>query len=316
MSKILVTGGAGFIGSNLVNLLVEQDNDVIIFDNGFRNGFRNLEQIKEKITIVEGNITLKEDWNRLPKDCDFVYHLAAINGTKYFYEIPETVLKVNVQGVLNFVEWLEHTSTKQIFFASSPEVYGFPQKFPTPETEYITVPDPNNARFSYSSSKIVGETIIINFARQLGIDFSIARIHNVYGPNDTFEHVIPEFIRKCVTKELFTVQGDGKDTRCFCYISDAIEAILLITQSSNVINEIYNIGSDEETSINQLIELLQSIHGKKLSPIYEDFKNPGTKRRVPDITKICKLGYKPKISLQIGLQKTYDWYSKFYNDEK
>ena len=195
-------------------------------------------------------------------------------------------------------------------------MYGIPQKFPTPETEYITVPDTNNTRFSYSSSKIVGETIIINFARQLGIDFSIARIHNVYGPNDTFEHVIPEFIRKCVTKEPFTVQGDGKDTRCFCYISDAIEAILLITQSSNVINEIYNIGSDEETSINQLIELLQSIHGKELSPIYEDFKNPGTKRRVPDITKICKLGYKPKISLQIGLQKTYDWYSKFYNDEK
>ena len=149
MSKILVTGGAGFIGSNLVNLLVEQDNNVIVFDNGFRNGLGNLEQIKEKITIVEGNITLKEDWNRLPKDCDFVYHLAAINGTKYFYEIPETVLKVNVQGVLNFVEWLENTSTKQIFFASSPEVYGFPQKFPTPETEYITVPDPNNTRFSY-----------------------------------------------------------------------------------------------------------------------------------------------------------------------
>jgi len=94
------------------------------------------------------------------------------------------------------------------------------------------------------------------------------------------------------------------------------EAILLLIVWSNVKNEIYNIGSDEETSINQLIELLQSIHGKELSPIYEDFKNPGTKRRVPDITKICKLGYKPKISLQIGLQKTYDWYSKFYNDEK
>ena len=316
MSKILVTGGAGFIGSNLVNLLVEQDNNVIVFDNGFRNGLGNLEQIKEKITIVEGNITLKEDWNRLPKDCDFVYHLAAINGTKYFYEIPETVLKVNVQGVLNFVEWLENTSTKQIFFASSSEVYGFPQKFPTSETEYITIPDPMNARFSYSASKIVGETIIINFARKLGIDFSIARFHNVYGPNMGFEHVIPEFIRKCVKKEPFTVQGDGKDSRCFCYISDALEGILSITQSSNVMNEIYNIGTDEETSINQLIELLQSIHGKEFSTIYEDFKNSGTKRRVPDITKICKLGYNPTISLQVGLKKTYDWYSKFYEDEK
>tara|TARA_B110000438_G_scaffold288112_1_gene321172 strand:- start:9527 stop:10465 length:939 start_codon:yes stop_codon:yes gene_type:complete len=308
--KILVTGGSGFIGSNLIAELIKK-HEVIAFDNGFRAGFENILS-NSNVTLVKGDVTKKEDWAKLPTDVDFVYHLAAINGTKFFYEIPSKVLEVNVRGTLNFVEWIKDTNAKQFFFASSSEVYGFPKIFPTPETEPLTVPDPINPRFSYSSSKIIGETIAINFAKSYGIDFTIGRFHNVYGPKMGFEHVIPEFIRKCVKKEKFTVQGDGNEARCFCYISDAINALTLLMNSTDSKNKIYNIGTNEEIKINDIISILENIHNQSISPTYEEFKNAGTKRRVPDISKITKLGFIPEISFKDGLKLSYDWYSAHY----
>ena len=210
------------------------------------------------------------------------------------------------------MECIKSTNCKRIFFTSSSEVYGFPSIFPTPENSILSIPDPTNPRFSYSSSKIVGETIIVNYAKSIGIDYTIARLHNAYGPKMGFEHVIPEFIRKVVKKEKFLVNGDGTESRSFCYISDIIEEIKLITNQSNGKNEIFNIGNPVETSINELILELEKIYGNKISPVYTKFKNPGTKRRVPDISKIKKLGYTPKISLSNGLQKTYEWYSNYY----
>ncbi len=310
--KIFVSGGAGFLGINLIEELLRNENEIVVLDNGFRAGFDNISTLKNHLSIIDGSVTDNESWKKVPKDIDFALHLAAINGTKYFYEIPQLVLEVNVQGTLNFMNWVKDTSASKIFFASSSEVYGIPKIFPTPETEPLLVPDPQNARFSYSSSKLVGETITINFARKFGIDYSIARFHNVYGPRMGFEHVIPEFIRKCVKNETFTVQGNGKETRSFCYISDAIEGIILTCDHSLARNEIFNIGTNEEVSINELIIKLEKTHGKKISPVYTEFKNAGTPRRIPDISKIKKLGYKQKISLEEGLKKTYEWYSNYY----
>jgi nucleoside-diphosphate-sugar epimerase len=312
MKKVLVTGGSGFLGSYLISELIKNDKEVIVLDNGFRQGFSNLSSFNNNVTLVKGDVTKREDWNLLPKDIDFVFHLAAINGTKYFYEIPEKVINVNILGTMNFVDWLQNTSVKRFFFASSSEVYGKPRIFPTPETESLQIPDPNNPRYSYSSSKIMGETITINFAKSYGIDFSIARIHNAYGPQMGSEHVIPEFIRKCVKEESFTVQGDGETSRSFCYVTDIINAIILISTHQKGRNEIFNIGNPTETSINELIKLLEKIHGKQIKPIYEPFLKAGTNRRVPDLKKISKLGYKPKVNLEKGLKETYDWYEKIY----
>jgi len=283
-----------------------------VFDNGFRVGFNNIEPLKEKITVVKGSVSDVEDWKKLPKDIESAFHLAAINGTRFFYEIPEKILEVNVQGTLNFVKWLGNSNVKKIFFASSSEVYGFPKVFPTSETEPLTVPNPTNPRFSYSSSKIIGETITINYSRKYGIDFTIARFHNVYGPHMGFEHVIPEFIRKCVKNEPFTIQGDGTQSRCFCYISDAVDGVMLINEHPKAKNGIYNIGTNEEVCIRELVLMLEKIHGKKIDPVYEEFQNAGTKKRVPSIAKIRELGYKPKISLEEGLRNTYEWYANYY----
>ncbi|MBS3923074.1 MAG: NAD-dependent epimerase/dehydratase family protein [Nitrosarchaeum sp.] len=291
--------------------LIHHNHEVVIFDNGFRVGFDNVENMKN-IQQIKGNVANLEDWNQLPSDIEQVFHLAAINGTKYFYEIPEKILEVNVGGTLNLFKWIPKTQVKKIFFASSSEVYGFPNVFPTPESETLCIPNSKNPRFSYSSSKIIGETITINFCKSLGIDYLIGRFHNVYGPKMGFEHVIPEFIRKCVKNEPFTVQGDGNETRSFCYIDDAIAGILCIANNSNARNDIFNIGTCEEVSINDLIKKLESIHGSSILPIYKEFKNAGTKRRVPDITKIENIGYKPLIPLVNGLELTYNWYKEYY----
>jgi len=215
--NILVTGGAGFLGSYLVEKLIHEGKNVVIFDNGFRAGFDNIKN-NRNVETIKGDVTKMSDWEKIPKQIDFVYHLAAINGTRFFYEIPEKVLDVNIKGTQNFLEWLKTTNVESFFFASSSEVYGYPTKFPTSETEYLSIPDPTNPRFSYSASKILGEILTINNAKKFGINYSIARFHNVYGPRMGFEHVIPEFIRKCVKNETFTVQGNGKETRSFCYI--------------------------------------------------------------------------------------------------
>jgi len=314
MAKILVTGGTGFVGSNLILELLNKKNEIISFDNNSRNSFSNDLLLDNNVHLIEGDLTNPDDLKKIPNDIDIVYHLAAINGTKYFYDIPEKVLQVNLKATLNLMEWISSTDTKRIFFSSSSEVYGFPTIFPTPESSILSVPDSTNPRFSYSSSKITGEIIIINFARSLGIDYTIARLHNAYGPKMGFEHVIPEFIRKAVNEEKFLVNGGGTESRSFCYISDIVKEIELITSGSNGKNEIFNIGNSVETTINQLISELEKIHGKKISPVYTKFDNPGTKRRVPDLSKIKKLGYLPKISLHDGLEKTYQWYENHYKN--
>lgn len=307
-NKVLVTGGAGFLGSNLVNRLHQMGKDVIIFDNGFRMGFGNFDQVTNHIELIKGDITVEKDWDKLPTDIDYVFHLGAINGTKYFYEMPEVVLQTNILGTFRMLDWIRKTNAQGFFFASSSEVYGYPKKFPTSEEQELSIPDPENPRFSYSSSKITGELLCINFAKKLGLTYHIGRFHNIYGPKMGFEHVIPEFIQKLVMKNEFTVQGDGGESRCFCFISDAIDGITTILGSKGTENQIFNIGTDEETTIAELIKKLEILTETKIKPIYKKFKNPGTRRRVPDITKLKKFGYQPKIPLSEGLAKTYEWY--------
>ena len=309
--KILVTGGTGFIGRNLVSELTKNNHEVTVFDNGFRSGFSQNEDSKN-ISLIKGDVTKIEDWEKIPKNIDMVYHLAAINGTKFFYEIPYEVAQVNIQGTLNFLNWVRKTDTQRFFFASSSEVYGFPKIFPTPESEPLVVPDPTNPRFSYSSSKIMGEILSINFAKKNKIDYTIGRFHNVYGPKMGFEHVIPEFIRKIVKKEIFDVQGDGSQTRSFCYVTDAINEMILVSENKKGINKIFNLGNDEEINIKKLIELLQHISGNEIKPQFHPFENAGTDRRVPNLSEIKKLGYEPKISIEEGLKKIFKWYSEYY----
>ena len=311
MSKILITGGAGFIGYNLVNS-IKKSHEVVVFDNEFRGSFSKF--ANNKIKFIKGDITKLSDWEKIPLEIDSVFHLGAINGTKFFYEIPEEVLDVNIKGVQNMLEFSRKRDIKDVLFTSSSEVYGYPKVFPTPETENLSIPNPYNPRFSYSASKIIGELLCINFAKKYNFKHTIVRYHNVYGPDMGHEHVMPQFIRKLAKNEEFLVEGDGTETRSFCFIDDAISATLLVHNDDSHRERIFNVGNDVESSISDLIKLLSEISGKSINPRFKSKENPGTKRRIPDISKAKSIGYIPKISLREGLKITYDWYSKFYKN--
>ena len=266
----------------------------------------------ENVQIIKGYITKIPDWDNITGKIDTVYHLGAINGTKFFYEIPEKVLEVNVQGIFNALEFVRKNDVNEILFTSSSEVYGFPKVFPTSEKEELTIPDPYNPRFSYSGSKIVGELFCINYSKKYGFKHTIVRYHNVYGPQMGHEHVMPQLIKKIALDQEFVVEGDGTETRSFCYIDDAIDGTLIVQNDNSCTNRIFNIGNCEEISISNLIENLSKISNKKIVPKYLPKSQPGTQRRVPDISKARSIGYEPKIPLSVGLRSTFDWYYSHY----
>jgi len=312
MENILITGGAGFMGSHLTRKLVEMKNNVKVLDSGWRFGKKNLEDVLGKIKYIETDIRDYDKVKKSMKDVDTVFHLAAILGTSYFYTHPCLVLDVGLVGTINVLKAINENNVERLLFASSSEVYAKPNQFPTPETHPLIIPDSKNPRFSYSSTKIIGEVLGINYAKKYGFDISIVRLHNPYGPFMGWDHVISEFIKKIILNEKFTVQGDGSATRSFCYITDIVDGIVLAATKDKGKNEIFNIGNqDRETSINQLIKYLEEISEKKLKPVHLPSPKGGTDRRNPDISKAKDLlGYEPKVDMKEGLTKTYNWYKK------
>lgn len=318
MIKTLVTGGAGFIGFHLAKNLAESRHEVIIADNLFRGKLDK--ELKELIKLknvkfIQCDLTDANEVKKLGKNYDYVYHLAAINGTKYFYEIPDKVLRVNVLAAINILDWFVNSGSKKILFASSSETYAgtmrrFGIKIPTPEDVPLCVEDVKNPRWSYGGSKIIGELFFINYARVHKFDMSIVRYHNIYGPRMGNEHVIPEFCIRIKNKENpFKILG-GEETRAFCYIDDAIKATRMVMESEKTNGEIIHIGNDkEEISMIELARKMFKIEG--FYPELEIKPAPAgcVQRRCPDINKLRNLtGFEPQIKLDEGLKKTFGWY--------
>lgn len=306
--KILVTGGLGFIGGRLGAALAEQGHEVTALDNGWRSPEA---EIPAGVEPVSADVRDAQAVAAAVTGNEIVVHLAAIQGTGNFYEYPELVLDVNVRGVLNVAEACAAHGVARLVFSSSSEVYGVPTKFPTPESAPLVVPDPLNPRWSYGGSKILGELAVANVARRRGFEYTILRYHNVYGPKMGWDHVIPQFIRRLELGEEFTVQGDGEQRRSFCYIDDAVNATVTAVHKPEAADRILNLGNPaEEASINELVTLLARVSGKDIDAKHVPFAGEGTRRRLPDITQArAVLGFEPVVTLQDGLQRTYDWYS-------
>jgi nucleoside-diphosphate-sugar epimerase len=194
--RMLVTGGAGFVGSHLVERLVEMGKDVIVYDNSWRGSQKHLKAVEDKIEFIEGDIRNYDSVNNAMKNADIVFHLASLQGTKFFYEYPDLGLEVGLIGNLNVARVMKENKIKRILFTSSSEVYSQPNVFPTQENHPLIIPDPKNPRWSYSVTKISGEVIFFSYGKKYGFDTSVVRIHNAYGPRMGWQHVIPEFIKK------------------------------------------------------------------------------------------------------------------------
>jgi UDP-glucose 4-epimerase len=306
--RILVTGGCGFIGRSTSVALAAAGHEVVALDNGWRFELEPLPHVQQ----VAGDVRDPAAIGEAVSACELVIHLAAIQGTANFYERPELVLDVNVRGVLNVAEACAHHGVRRLLFASSSEVYGVPQTFPTPESAPLVVPDSLNPRWSYGGSKIIGELAVAQLARRRDFEFTILRYHNVYGPRMGWDHVLPQFIARLERGETFTVQGDGEQRRSFCYVDDAVDATVAAATSPRAANEIFNIGNPgEEWSINEIVTLLARVSGKSIEPVYVAFEGEGTRRRLPDIGKAVELlGFAPSVTLEHGLRTTYNWYAQ------
>ncbi|MBR9699240.1 NAD-dependent epimerase/dehydratase family protein [Candidatus Woesearchaeota archaeon] len=313
--KALVTGGAGFVGLHLASHLSEQGMQVDILDNfGRAEKDKEFDTLisQENVGFIKADITTTEAFSQLDTDYDYIYHLAAINGTGNFYKIPEKVLRVNTLGTINLLDWIIGKKGK-IVFTSSSEAYSAGLKLlpdfplPTPEHVPLIVEDPTNVRWSYGASKILGEVAFHSYAKNHDIDYSIVRYHNVYGPRMGHDHVIPQFIERVVKNEKpFKIFG-GKQTRAFCYVQDAVRATQLVMESGKK-GETYHIGTDDEIKIMDLAKKLFSVMEVSLEIDEQSAPEGSVERRCPDITKLKALGWKPEVDLSGGLKKCVGWY--------
>ena len=302
----LVTGGTGFIGSNICELLVRKNYKVKIFDNNSRGSIDKIKKIKKKIKFIKGDIRNRELLNQSLKNTDAVIHLAYVNGTGNFYKKPVKVLDIAVKGILNVLDGCIKNNIKELYLASSSEVYQTPRKVPTNEEESLKIPDIYNPRYSYGGGKILTELMGVHYGKKFFNKLVIFRPHNVYGPDMGHDHVIPEFINRFRTlkKKKFKIQGTGNEIRSFIYIEDFIEAFNLILSRGKHLN-IYNIGTSERIKIKNLAYKLSKIFKKKIALKKVSLTKGSTKIRVPNINKIMKLGFKPKFNLDRGLKKLY-----------
>ena len=301
----LVTGGTGFIGSNLCNLLINKGHKVKIFDNNSRGSIQKIKNIRKKVKFIKGDIRNKQLLNRALKNTDAVIHLAYVNGTKYFYSKPVLVLDIAIKGILNIIEGCVKNKIKELYLASSSEVYQTPKKIPTDEKESLKIPNIYNPRYSYGGGKIITELMGIHYGRKYFKRLIIFRPHNVYGQNMGYEHVIPQFINrfKLLKGRNFKIQGTGNEIRSFIYIEDFLNAFDKILNRGKHLN-VYNIGTSEKIKIKDLAYKLSKIFKKKIILKKTSLAAGGTKVRIPNINKIRKLGFKPKFHLDKGLKKT------------
>jgi len=318
MTKILVTGGTGFIGSNLVRILVEQGNSVRVFDNNFRGTIQNLPEKNSNIKICEGDIRNLSDVKNAVRDIHTIYHLAFINGTRNFYENPDLVIDVGLKGHLNIMDAATN-SVENFVYASSSEVYQTPDHIPTTEKVKGVVPDVFNPRYSYGGTKLMGELLTFHYAPQKKMKRIIFRPHNIYGPSMGFDHVIPEIILRIMksckkynsNKIRLDIQGTGDETRSFCYVDDAVNGIIIsVGHSQN--KDIFNIGRQDEITIKQLITEIANIMEVDIIIVPGKLSKGSTIRRCPDVSKLSSKGFKPQINIKEGLKQTVTWYCDYY----
>lgn len=318
--KVLITGGAGFIGLHLARLHIKEGDNLTLIDNFFRgkeDAELNEVLSHKNVKFMQLDLTKPEDWAKVKGGFDFVYHLAAVNGTDLFYKIPHEVLRINLLATIYGLEWFkDHNAKGKIMFTSSNEAYAggleaFNQlPIPTPEDVPLVISDVHNPRWTYAGTKLIGEQLFISYAKSFNLRMAIVRPHNFYGPRAGFNHVIPQFIERIVKQvDPFPIYGSD-DTRSFCYIQDAVEAMRLVMISPKTDGGTYHIGTHEETVIKDLANKLFKVSGWKPKKI-EIHKSPegSVKRRLADVSKIKKaVGWQAKVGLEEGLGLTFDWY--------
>jgi nucleoside-diphosphate-sugar epimerase len=304
--RVLVTGGAGFIGSFLCETLLEKDYDVMCLDNLSTGKKSNVEHLLKnpKFKFLEHDVTKPIDLKT-----NFIFHLASPASPIDYQKLPIETSMANSIGTYNMLQ-IAKKNEARLLLASTSEVYGDPIEHPQKETYWGNV-NPFGIRSCYDESKRFAEALTMSFYRKHNLDVRIARIFNTFGPRMRLDdgRVIPNFIIESLTEKPITVYGDGKQTRSFCYISDMIEGLLKLMFKDNLSGEVINLGNPEERTILDVAALIKEMTNSNSEITFKPLPKDDPTRRKPDITKARKLlGWEPKIDFAKGLKETIEWF--------
>jgi len=304
--KIVVTGGAGFVGSNVVRRLLAENASVLVLDDFYTGDDNNLPVGESKLEVVRGSVTQFDLVRDLIKGASLVFHLAARNiivSTRN----PREDYEVNIGGTLNVLLAARELNTPRVVYSSSTSVYGNPRYLP------INEDDATNMLSPYAVSKFAGENYCKAFYESYGLSSAVVRYSNVYGtaqrPDNPYCGVVSKFFESAMKGESPRIHGDGEQTRDFTYIDDVVEATLLAGISPKADGQVYNVGTGREISVNQLARTIVEITGAKVEPAYVDRRDiDNIRRRVVNIEKIRReLRWLPTFTIEQGLRRTYQW---------
>lgn len=308
--KYLVTGGAGFIGSHIVDELLKQDNEVTIVDNLFSGKLKNIDA--KKVKFVNADI---RDFEILKKECkgaDFILHQAARRSVPASFEEPEEYHDVNINGTRNVLEAARLNDVKRVVFASSSSVYGNVDQFPQKES---FDPDPISP---YALTKLAGEKYLNLYYKIYGLKTFSLRYFNVFGPrqdpNSKYAVVIPIFIHHVLNNTQPTIDGDGLQSKDFSFVKNVVEANLLACSAKKGFGEAFNIANGEGMSVNDLLKNINKICSKSIKPLYGPPRIGDVRKSWADVAKAKEyLGYEPKVDLVQGLKRTIEWFKEHPN---
>ena len=304
--KYLVTGGAGFIGSHLVEKLISRGDQVVVFDNLSTGSASNLSGTKGKIKFEQGNILDRAVIDKLVSESDYVVHLAAALGVFNIVNKPLESLKTNLQGTEVVLEACDKYR-KQALIASTSEIYGKNDKVPLNEEDDRIIGHPLKSRWSYSEAKAVDESLAYFYYLEKKLPIRIVRFFNTVGPRQVGHYgmVVPRFVSAALENEPLSVYGSGDQIRCFCHVDDAVRALLLVMDSDKAVGEVFNVGNNQQITIMELAMKVIELTGSSSTIekiAYENAYPEGfedMQRRVPDISKIKQvLGWTPEINLE------------------
>jgi len=307
LAVYLVTGGAGFIGSNLVEELIKRGEKVRVIDNFSTGRQENIEEFVPKIELVEGDIRNLDMVREAVKGIDFVLHEAALTSVARSIEHPLATTETNIEGTLNVLVAARDAKVKRAIYASSSSVYGDNPTLPKKEE---MIPGPLSP---YAVSKLSGEYYCRVFYRIYGLETVVLRYFNVFGPRQDltspYAAVIPKFIEAMLNGEPLTIYGDGEQSRDFTFVENVVEANLRACRTENIAGEFFNIGCGKRTTVNELARIIGKLIDQNVKPIYADPRPGDAKHSLADITKAQRLlNYQPKVDIEEGLRRIIQWY--------